>query len=264
MFLGLFVSGGLVLFLVAIFIIGRQKNLFNPIFKLTTTFYNVSGLQVGNNIRFSGINVGTVDNIIIINDSTVQVDMVIQKDVQKFIKTDCKVALGSEGIIGDRVLIITQGSSKAPNAKDGDQLLSTEPIETDAIIATLKVTIDNTALITDQMADILVKINSGNGTLGRLIQDSTIAENINQTIVNLKKSSKGLDENMNAAKSSFLLKGYYKKKEKKEAEAKEAEESKTREKETGKEESRREKRRREAKERKAEEAQKAVDINTNK
>ena len=81
--LGLFIAGGLALFVIAIFIIGKQKNLFNPVFKLTTTFYNVSGLQVGNNIRFSGINVGTVDNIDIINDSTVRVDMLIKKEVQK-------------------------------------------------------------------------------------------------------------------------------------------------------------------------------------
>ena len=75
--LGLFIAGGFLLFVIAIFIIGKQKNLFNPVFKLTTTFYNVSGLQVGSNVRFSGINVGTVDNIKIINDSTVLVDMLI-------------------------------------------------------------------------------------------------------------------------------------------------------------------------------------------
>ena len=79
--LGLFIARGLALFLFAIFIIGRQKNLFNPVFKLTSTFYNVSGLQVGNNVRFTGINVGTVDNITIINDSMVRVDMLIRKEV---------------------------------------------------------------------------------------------------------------------------------------------------------------------------------------
>src|SRR3954467_10262416 len=93
--LGLFIAGGLALFLIAIFIIGKQKNLFNPVFRLTTEFYSISGLQVGNNVRFSGINVGTVDNIQIVNDSTVRVDMMIKKDVQPFIKKDCEVAIGS-------------------------------------------------------------------------------------------------------------------------------------------------------------------------
>jgi len=212
--LGLFVAGGIALFVVAIFMIGKQKNLFNPVFKLTSNFYNISGLQIGNNIRFSGINVGTVDNIYIINDSTVKVDMSIKKDVQKFIKSDCLVAIGSEGIIGDRLLIIMQGSNDAPLAKDGQKLMSVEPVETDAIMSSLQVTADNAAIISDQLAEIMIKLNSGNGTLGRLIQDSTIAENINQTIVNLKKSSKGLDENMNAAKENFFLKGYFNRKAK--------------------------------------------------
>jgi phospholipid/cholesterol/gamma-HCH transport system substrate-binding protein len=212
--LGLFIAGGLALFIIAIFIIGKQKNLFDPVFKLTTTFYNVSGLQVGSNIRFSGINVGTVDNISIINDSTVRVDMLIKKSVQKFIKTDCEAGIGSAGIIGDRILIITQGSSDAPMVKDGQHIESKEPIETDAIMASLKVTADNAAIISDQLAEIVGKVNNGNGTLWKLIQDSTMANNISQTIVSLKKSSKGLDENMNAAKHNFLLRGFFKDKEK--------------------------------------------------
>jgi phospholipid/cholesterol/gamma-HCH transport system substrate-binding protein len=212
--LGLFITGGLLIFIVAVFIIGRQKNLFIPVYSLTTTFYNVSGLQVGNNIRFSGINVGTVDNIKIINDSTVQVDMLIQKNVQKFIKSDCEATIGSAGLIGDRILIITQGSSDSSPAIDGQQITSKEPVEPDAIMASLQVTANNAAIVSLQLAGIMTKVNSGSGTLGRFIQDSTIAENINQTIVNLKKSSKGLDENMNAAKENFLFRGYYKRKQK--------------------------------------------------
>jgi phospholipid/cholesterol/gamma-HCH transport system substrate-binding protein len=211
--LGLFIAGGIMLFVITIFLIGRQKNLFIRVYRLTTTFYNVSGLQVGNNVRFSGINVGTVDNIKIINDSTVQVDMIILRSVQQFIKEDSEASIGSSGIIGDRILIISQGSNNAAQAEDTQILWSKEPVETDAILASLKVT-------ANQLAEIMVKVNSGNGTLGRLIQDSTIAENINQTIVNLKSSSKGLNENMNAAKENFLFKGYFNRKAKAAAAAK--------------------------------------------
>jgi phospholipid/cholesterol/gamma-HCH transport system substrate-binding protein len=222
--LGLFVAGGLALFVLAIFIIGKQKNLFDPVFKLTTTFYNVSGLQVGNNIRFSGIVVGTVDNIAIINDSTVKVTMLVKKEVKQFIKSDSEVAVGSEGLIGDRLLTISQGSFDAPLAREGEQLESVEPVETDAIMLSLKVTAENAEVITQELAEIMTKINSGDGTLGRLIQDTTIARNIDQTIINLKKSSKGLDENMEAAKHNFLLKGYFNKRAKA-AEKKAAEEN---------------------------------------
>jgi len=212
--LGLFIIGGLAICVLALFIIGKQKNMFDPVFKLTSNFYNVSGLQVGNNVRFSGITVGTVDNISIINDSTVKVDLLVKKTVQRFIKKDSEVAIGSEGIIGDRLIIITQGGNESPMAKDGQFLASKEPVETDAIIASLQQTAVNAEIITNQLAQIMVKINHGKGTLSRLIQDSTIAENLNQTIVNLKKSSHGLDENMTAAKSNFLFKGFFKNKAK--------------------------------------------------
>ena len=212
--LGLFVAGGLALFVLSIFIIGKQKNLFNPVFKLSANFYNVSGLQVGNNIRFSGINIGTIDNISIINDSTVKVDMLIKQEVKQFIKSDSEAAIGSEGLIGDKLLIVTQGSTDARIATEGQQLSSKEPVETDEIMASLQVTAGNVEIISQELAEIMVKINGGEGTLGRLIQDTTIAQNLNQTIVNLKRSSKGLDENMEAAKHNFLFRGYFKRKAK--------------------------------------------------
>jgi len=211
--LGLFIAGGLAVFVVAIFIIGKQENLFDPVFKLSTTFYNVSGLEVGSNIRFSGINVGTVDEINIINDTTVRVDMLIKKSVQQFIKNDCVAGIGSAGIIGDRILIISQGSFDAPLITEGEYIESKEPVETEAIMVSMQITADNAAIISSQLAEIMINMNGGKGTLGRLIQDSTIAENIDRTIINLRKSSKGLNDNMNAAKENFLLKGYFKRKE---------------------------------------------------
>ena len=224
--LGLFIITGIALFVLGIFIIGKQKNLFNPVFSLNANFHNVSGLQVGNTIRFSGINIGTVDNILIINDSTVRVEMLIKQEIQKFIKTDSQAAIGSEGIIGDKVLVITQGYASKKIVKSGQRIASIEPIETDAIMKSLKITADNAALASVDIAGIVNKINKGEGTLGRLIQDKGMADNIDQTLVNMKKSSKSLDENMEAAKHNFLLRGYFKKKEKAAAKAKEEAEKK--------------------------------------
>jgi phospholipid/cholesterol/gamma-HCH transport system substrate-binding protein len=202
--LGLFIAVGLAIFVIAIFYIGKQQNLFNPVFKVTTDFYNVSGLQVGNNVRFSGINVGIVDNIRIINDSTVQVAMLIRKDVQEFIKADSEATIGSSGIIGDRIVIIAQGSTRAATVIDGQHLNSIEPLETDAIIASLQVTASSAEVITQELAEIMENINSGKGMLGRLIADSAIAENVNQTIENFKKSSEGFDETIEVTKENVF------------------------------------------------------------
>ena len=221
--LGLFVTVGLILFFLAIFVIGKQKNLFDPVITLHTRFNNISGLQVGNTVRYSGINVGTVDNIRIVNDTTIQVSMLVQKDVQKFIKVDSEAGIGSEGLIGDRLVTISNGGINSKSVKDGQVIASNEPVETDAIMQTLEITAGNAALMSEDLQEIMNKINNGQGTLGRLINDEKIARNLDATMTNLKTSTKKLDENMEAAKHNFLLKGYFKKKEK--AEQKKREEA---------------------------------------
>ncbi|MCW3076583.1 MAG: hypothetical protein JWO32_1192 [Bacteroidetes bacterium] len=224
--LGVFVVAGLALLVAGIFYIGKQKHLFNPVFNLNTTFKNISGLEIGNNVRFSGINVGTIENIRIINDSTVKVYMIVDKDVQQFIKTDSYIKISSDGLIGDKIANITQGGPNGRKVSEGQSLKSIEPLETDAILANLSKTGENATIISSEMAEILHRVNNGNGTIGRLLRDSTIAENIGQTIRNLKRSSKGLDENMEAAKHNILLRGFFKKKEKDKKDADEKKEDK--------------------------------------
>lgn len=222
--LGLFVTAGIILFFLAIFVIGKQKNLFDPVFEVKANFQNVSGLQVGNAVRFSGINVGTVDNITIINDSTVQVKMLVKNDVQRFIKEDSEAAIGSEGIIGDKLVVLSRGGSSQKIIKEGQLIASNEPVETDAIMESLQITADNAAIATGEITEILAKVNSGKGSLGKLINDDSMASDLDATMTNLKTSTKKLDENMEAAKSNFLLKGYFKKKKKaEERQKKEAE-----------------------------------------
>jgi len=219
--LGFFILLGMLIFVAAIFVIGKQKNMFDPVFRVRATFYNVSGLQVGNNVRFSGINVGTVDRIRIINDSTVSVEMLLLTSVQRFLRSDAEVSISSEGIIGDRIVLIGQGSTDATTIKNNQLLASKEPVETDDIIASLEVTALNAEIISGELAEVVTKINSGRGTLGRLIQDSSIADNLSKTMENLESSSKGLDQNMEAAKENVLLRGYFKRK-KRDAEKKKA------------------------------------------
>ncbi len=212
--LGLFVTVGIILFFLAIFIIGKQKNLFDPVFQVKANFQNVSGLKVGNAVRFSGINVGTVDQIRIINDSTVQVTMLVKQEVQKFIKEDSEAGIGSEGIIGDKLVVLSKGGSTSKIIKEGQLIASSEPVETDAIMESLQVTADNAAMATGEITEILAKVNSGKGSLGKLINDDSMANDLDATMYNLKTSTKKLDENMEAAQHNFLLRGYFKKKKK--------------------------------------------------
>lgn len=212
--LGIFVSLGILILFLIIFFIGTNQNLFGSKFRIKTNFNNVSGLQIGSQVRFSGISVGTIENIVIINDSTVNVEAVMDMDVKKFIKTDSKASIASEGVIGNKILIISQGNTKLPEIKDGATIASFEPVEFDDILTSIKVTADNAEIITGELALLLNNINNGEGTIGKLMNDEQMAKDLDKTMENLRNSSKGLSENMEAAKSNFLLRGYFKKKEK--------------------------------------------------
>ena len=225
--LGFFAVATLVLAVCAIYYIGKQKNKFGSVVRISTQFRSVAGLKTGSNVRLGGIDVGTVDDISLVTDTTVQVDMIIQKGVEKFINRDAKASIGSEGLMGDKVVVLAPGTPMQPAVKNGDTLSSLPPIETDQIFASLKTSADNAAIITTNLADISYRISHGKGALGRLLRDTTLSSNISSTMNNLKASSQKLDENMEAAQHNFLLHGFFKKKDK-EKKNKEEEEAKKR------------------------------------
>ena len=222
--LGMFVVLGLAIFVVIVYFIGKQKNMFGSTFLLRSQFKTVSGLKVGNNVRFSGINVGTVDDIVQVTDSTVMVNMVMKKDVQKYIKTDARTNISSDGLMGDKVVTVSPGTGTNPAVKDNAMIEAKDPIEMDDIMISVKNSVDNIDIITDQLAEFTYKLNNGKGALSKLMNDEQFGKTLDATMTNLKTGSKGLSDNMEAAKSNFLLKGFFNKKKK--AEAKKLEEQK--------------------------------------
>ncbi len=245
--LGMFVVIGLALFVSTIYFVGKQKNLFGSTFHLKTQFKTVSGLKEGNNVRFSGINVGTVNTIELITDTSVLVDLLIRKEVQQFIKTDAAASIGSDGLMGDKVLTISPGTMTNSAVKNKDLIVSKSPVEMADVMGSLKTSVDNAGIITAQLAQITFKMNNGNGVLSKLISDDGFSNSIKSTLTNLQTSSnefaqfttnlndgslstkldstmsnlqagtKGLSDNMDAVKHSFLLRGYFKKQKKAEA-----------------------------------------------
>lgn len=229
--LGMFMTIGLFLFISTVYFIGKQKNLFGSTFTLQTKFKTVSGLKVGNNVRFSGINVGTVSDIEIISDSAVIVKFIVEEEVRKFIKTDAKTSIGSDGLMGDKVLTISPGSRSKESVKNNTSIASINAIEIEDIMKGVKTTVDNASVITEQLAEFSYKINNGNGTLSKLLMDEKMGEKLDATLSNLERGTQGFSENMEAAKHNFLLKGYFNKKEKeKEASKKQDETEKEKEK----------------------------------
>ncbi|WDF58054.1 MlaD family protein [Flavobacterium sp. KACC 22758] len=212
--LGMFVTVGLLLFIIAIYFIGKQKNLFGSTFHITSKFKTVSGLEVGNNVRFSGINIGTVEEIRLINDSSVVVSMVIKDEVREFIKTDARASIGSDGLMGDKVLTITPGVKSTKVIEDNGAIASINGIEMNDIMKSVKKSVDNVGVISEELAIFSHSMNNGNGALARLVRDDKMANSVSNTLSNLETGTKGFSENMEAAKSNFLFRGYFKKKEK--------------------------------------------------
>jgi phospholipid/cholesterol/gamma-HCH transport system substrate-binding protein len=187
--LGMFVIIGLVVFAGTVYYVGKQNNLFGSTFHLTAQFKSAGGLKEGNNIRFSGINIGTV-NTITLKDSVVIVDMVIRKKIQEFIKTDATAIVGSDGLMGDKVLTINSGSFSKTHVKDGDRILTEKAIDMNDIMASLQTSVDNAGIITAQLAAFTYKMNNGGGILSKVMSDETFANSLQSTLANLQTTSK--------------------------------------------------------------------------
>ena len=220
--IGLFTVIGIVILFLGIFLIGNQKSLFTSTFNLSGIFKNVNGLQVGNNVRFAGINVGVVDDIEIVTDSSVKVVLTLNNSVKKFIKKDAKMNIGSDGLMGDKLVVISPGGFKSHEAvKNGDQLAAINPLDIDKVLGKLTKIADNGASLMENLGDIVQKINNGKGSLGQLVNNDKMAKDLagtvrqaKTTIKSVHATSKTLNEDLTAAQHNFLLKGFFKKKKK--------------------------------------------------
>lgn len=220
--IGLFALVGLAALLAAIYLIGQRKSLFSSTFSVSGKFRNVNGLVVGNNVRFAGINVGVVDEIELVNDSTVKVTLTLNNSVRKFIKKDSKMSIGTDGLMGDKLITISPGIATGNDmVKNGDELNTVNPLEVDKIMNKFTRIADNAGDLIQNLTEISEKINHGKGSLGKLINNDRMARDLDatvksakSTIQNVHKTSTTLNEDLKAAQSNFLLKHFFKKKKK--------------------------------------------------
>jgi phospholipid/cholesterol/gamma-HCH transport system substrate-binding protein len=220
--IGIFTTVGILVLIFAIFFIGNQKNLFSATIQLNGIFKNVNGLQIGNNVRFAGINVGVVDDIQIINDTAVKVVVNIDRDVKKFIKKDSKMSIGSDGLMGDKLMVVSPGGANTTEmVNDGEQIGAVNPIDVDKIITKVTRMADDAGSLINSLSQIVGKVNSGQGSIGRLLNDNKMADQIQKTVVQANNTMKNvhattttLNEDLKAAQGNFLLKGYFNKKKK--------------------------------------------------
>ena len=194
--LGLFVIIGLLILIVAVYFIGDKQKMFGKTNHLKSVFNNVNGLQIGNNVRYSGVNSGTVRGINMINDSVIEVDMIIDKTLFSHIKKDAVAIIGSDGLVGSMIINIIPGKGVAPPVEPGDEIKSLNRIRTDEMLNTLGITNKNAAHLTKDLLEITSEITEGKGTVGLLIRDSLMARNLKETMLYLKITGKGTAESV--------------------------------------------------------------------
>ena len=187
--LGIFVVTGLILLIVAVYLIGQNQNMFKKTFSISANFNNVSGLMKGNIVRYSGINIGTVRNINMINDSTIQVDMNIEETMVKHIKKNAIATIGTDGLVGNMIVNIIPGGGNEPSVVSGDVIPTYTKIGTEDMLNTISTTNENAAILTAKLLKVADAMSDDKGTLGMLINDTTVASDLKQTFKQLKITS---------------------------------------------------------------------------
>lgn len=188
--LGVFVVIATGLLIIALYFIGSRQHLFNESIVLKAQFYNVNGLQVGNNVRFAGVDAGTVSTIHMTSDSTIVIDMRIQKETTRFLKTNAIATIGSDGLVGNMIVNITPRKGNASPVMHGDTLETYSKIATEDMLSTLSVTNENAALLTADLLEITSQILDGKGTLAMLINDPQVANDLKLSIGEIRTTSK--------------------------------------------------------------------------
>ncbi len=238
--LGAFVLGALLIFSIAIFIIGDRQFVFSRTYHLQAPFDNVVGLENGAPIRTGGVRVGTVKEIRLPEKAgdKVKVMMELEESTRKIIKQDSVASIDTEGLLGNKFISVSLGTAESPSVKDGDIIASIPPLDfsdlakkvsgiadqtknvmvsVQGIMNSAQGAVDNVDAMAGNLKSVSSKINQGNGTIGALINDKQVYQslnsataNINETMAAAKVGVISFQENMEAMKHNFLLRGFFK------------------------------------------------------
>lgn len=195
---GIFVFLAIVILLAGIFTLGGQQKRFNSSFPLIAVFDDVAGLKTGNNIWFSGVKIGTIKTIELYGESQVMVTMNIDESVQKYIHKDALARISSESFIGNKNIVIESGSPTAPVIEAGDIIQAVNPLNTDDLMETLQKNNKNLVAITDDFKQLSGKIVRGEGTVGALLTDSSMAMDFRAIVANMQRASQNTVRASNA------------------------------------------------------------------
>ena len=231
--LGAFIVGTLAILAVGIFIIGSKKYLFTPTYQLKTTFHTVAGLQDGADILVGGVHVGTVRTIELPSKPDEEITVTLEMDdhTHRIVKQDSVASIQTEGLLGNQYVAVSFGSAGKPDVKNGDFIGSVPPLEmsvleekANGLLGQGQQAMTHVNELAEHLSSVSAKVDKGNGTVGALINDREVYDNLNKTVVTLNQTAteakgtvasaqagvKDFQDNMEALKHNFLLRGYFK------------------------------------------------------
>ena len=191
--LGIFVLIGIALFLASVFYIGSERNVFNKTFTISTVFRNVEGLTEGDNVWLSGVKIGTVKKVTIVSEGKVVVNLSLKDKQNDFIRKDATASIGSDGLVGNKIVIIRPGSA-SESINDSDTINSLSPTDTQDLINIAKDVGSNTRSLTDDLKLIAGKINKGQGVVGELLNEGALSDDLRATIASLRMASQNTSQ----------------------------------------------------------------------
>ena len=189
MIVGAFIFFGIAILLIAVLTLGGRKKFFEKTITLSAVFNDVTGLQKGNNIWFSGVKIGTIDRVKILGESKVEVVMKIEKQSKDFIFKDAKAKIGSDGLIGNRIVIIYGGTPGMATVQSGDKLQTAAPLNSAEMMNTLDESNKNLSAITSDFKIVSRRLAGGEGTIGELLTNDSMANHLQATAVMLQYAS---------------------------------------------------------------------------
>jgi len=186
---GIFIFLGIAIFIIAVLTLGGQQKTFEKSLTVQAVFDDVQGLQKGNNVWFSGVKIGTVKNLSFFQNSQVRVDINIERKAQEYIRKDAKAKISTDGLIGNKIIVVYGGTPTAPEVESGDTLGVEKAVGSDEIMTTLQTNNRNLLDITTDFKTLSKRLVNGEGTAGKLLTDETLANELQNVMVTLRQAA---------------------------------------------------------------------------
>jgi len=198
--LGIFIFFGTILLVLSIFLLGNKEKLFTGTIEIKTYFDQIEGLKPGAPVRLSGYDIGSVSGIALVNDKAgnVEVIMRIDNDLKHFIRLDSRAAVETEGLVGKKIITITPGSSEMAEINEGGIVKSKNPLNLSAIMEQTESTISYLKDLTKNLSEVIGKVNQGEGTMGKIVNDDQLYKNAVSITRNADKSLTAVTDKLNS------------------------------------------------------------------